>query len=197
MGGNVYITAVGKGLGYKTATAATVIEQTIDPRSGERIAIRAYGFTNGGTADIIYFMQAFGTSTLTAAVASGATTGLKGTAEFQLASNILTANDNVCIELDNGKYQYTTIATGGYAAFSVSDALEDTVAAGNRVWAFGLFSDTGHYRIALAASSQTTNDLDGGIFYAAAKNYPMMVYHPNNSAVAGSHDYVTVDYINK
>ena len=196
MGGNTYITAV-KALGYSTESAATAIIQNIDPRSGERIAIRAFGLTSGATITAAYFMQALGVSTITAAVASNATTGLIATAEFQTAANPAASSDYIAIELDSGAFQYTTIATGLYTGFSIDDNLTDTVAAGNKVWGFGVAADTGHYRIQMAASVQTARSEDGGIAYANAKNYPMKVYHVNNAALAGSIDYVTVDYINK
>jgi len=196
MGSNVYLTAASS-IGYATATAATAIVKNIDPRSGERIAIRAFGFTSGATATSAYFMQALGESTITTAVASGATTGLIGTAEFQTAANPVASADYIAIELDNGVIQFATVATGLYTGFSIAAALQDTVAAGNKVWGFGIASDTGHLRVLCTLSAQTARALDGGILFANAKGYPMKVYHNNDAAAAGSIDYVTIDYINK
>ena len=66
-----------------------------------------------------------------------------------------------------------------------------------RVWVFLAYSDTGHIKYKLGTSAQTTKELDGGIFYADSKYDPMIVYHANDAAAAGSIDYITVDYINK
>jgi hypothetical protein len=196
MGANVYLKAVGS-LGYKTEAAATAIVQNIQPRSGERIAVRAFAFTCGATATSAYFMSAIGVSSLSNAVASNATTGLVAAAEIQSAGNPLASSDYVAIELDDGTYQFTTVATGTYAAFSIAANLTDTVAAGNKVYGFGVAADTGHYRVVLTINVQTARNLDGGLVYASSKGSPMIVYHANNAAAAGAIDYVAIDYINK
>jgi len=196
MGANVYLKAVGA-MGYKTATAATAIVDYFQPRSGERIAVRAFGMTCGATATSAYFMTAIGVKALSAAVASGATTGFATASEIQTAANPLSSNDYVAVQLDNGQYQFTTVATGTYAGFSIAAALTDTVAAGNKVYGFGVAADTGHYRAVLTINVQTARALDGGLVYGASKGSPMIVYHANDAAAAGSIDYVTVDYINK
>jgi len=200
MGSNVYLENI-KTYGYQTESASTQIDVDIDPIDGKRVAIRSFGMTCGATATTVTFMQALGETTTTAAVASNATTGFIGTAEFQTSDNAIATGDYIAIELDDGTYQYTTVATGSYDDFSISAALTDTVAAGNKVWGFGLYSDSqatgGHIRYYLTASTSHTEDLDGGIFYGAAKGYPMKAWHANDAAAAGSVDWITVEYINK
>ncbi len=193
MAANVYLKSLTQ-LSYKTESAATAIVTGggIDPRAGSRIAIRAFGFTAGATATAVWFMQPLGNSTISTAVASNATTTFVVAADM----NTLASNDYICIELDNGDFQFTTVATGTYSDFSIGAALTDTVAAGNRVWSFGVIGDTGHIKFNLPVSVQTTKEIDGGIFYANSKNAPMLVYHANDAAAAGSRDYVTVDYLN-
>ena len=197
MGANVYLKGV-SGLGYKTATAATAIIQYVQPKAGARLAVRAFGMTCGGTATTVYFMTPLGGSqALSAAVASGATTGFATAAEVQTSGNPLSSADYVAVQLDNGQYQFTTVATGTYDDFSISAALTDSVAAGNLVWGFGIATDTGHYRVLLTVSVQTARQIDGGLVYGSAKGAPMIVYHANNAAAAGSHDYVAFDFIDK
>jgi hypothetical protein len=196
MGANVYLAAA-KSYGYKTETAATVIQQGIPPRDGERVAIRAIGLTSGATATLAYVMQAFGQSTITTAVASGATTGLIATADFQKTGNLVASGDNVAIELDDGTVQFTTVATGTFSNFSIAAALLDTVAIKNRVWGFGLAADAGHIALLLTASVQTKWEIDGGVFYADGLGKPVLIHHVNNATAAGSIDYVTVDYIER
>ena len=151
----------------------------------------------GATATLVYWMVPIGMSTISTAVASGATTGFAVAAEPQTSANALASADNVAIELDNGAYQFTTVATGLFTGFSIAAALTDTVAAANKVYAFGIFSDTGHYRFRLTVSVETTKELDGGIYYGNSKGSPMIVYHANDAAAAGSHDYVTIDYLDR
>ena len=196
MGANTYLAAVGS-YGYKTESAATAIEHNIDPRAGERISIRAAQFFAGtATASSVYFLQSLGSSTIATAVASNATTGFALAAE-PVAANALASYDKVCIELDNGDFQYTSTASGTWSDFSIAAALTDTVAAGNRVWSFGIATDTGHLRFALTHSvANTLTAVDGGVLYASGKNQPLIVHMLNDSAAAGYISYVTVDYIN-
>uniref|UniRef100_A0A6M3IGP9 Uncharacterized protein n=1 Tax=viral metagenome TaxID=1070528 RepID=A0A6M3IGP9_9ZZZZ len=197
MGANVYLKGV-SGIGYKTATAATAIVQYVQPKSGARLCVRAFGMTCGATATNVYFMTPLGGSqALSAAVASGATTGFATAAEIQTSANALASADYIAVQLDNGQYQFTTVATGTYAAFSLSAALTDTVAAGNLVWGFGIATDTTHYRVVLTVSAQTARAIDGGLIYGSAKGAPMIVYHNNDAALAGSQDYVAIDFIDK
>ena len=196
MGANVYLESVGS-YGYNTEAAATVITQGIQPVSGKRIAIRAFGLTAGTSATDVYFMQSLGDSTLSAAVTSGATTGL-ALAAVPYATDALASNDYVGIMVDDETCHFTKVATGTYADFSISTALDDSAASGNKVYFFGVYGTEGHLRWNVAASTQDTADIDGGIFYASGKGKPMFVFHRNSVAgSAGSIDYITVDYINK
>ena len=196
MGSNVYLAAA-KSFGYKTETASTAIVHNVDPRDGERIAIRALGLTAGASATTAHIMQALGESTIGTAVVSGATTAFAAAAEFQTSSNAVVSSDFIALELDDGSYQYTTIATGTWSDFSIADALLDTVAAGNKVFGFGVHGDSGHIKLTCTASVQTKWELDGGIFYADAKGRPVKIYHDNDAAAAGSIDYATIDYIER
>jgi len=196
MGANVYLEDVAS-FGYNTETAATAIVQGIQPKSGKRIAIRAFGLTAGTIATDIYFMQSLGQSTLSSAVSSGDTTGLALAGE-PYSSDALASNDYVGIMVDDGTCHFSKVATGTYGDFSISTALDDDAAAGNIVYFFGIYSTEGHLRWNVAASTQDTAEVDGGLFYASGKGKPMFVFHRNNAAgSAGSIDYITVDYINK
>lgn len=197
MATQTYVESI-KTYGYKTESVNTAIVQNIDPQPGKRITIRAYGFSCGATATSVYAMNPLGATTITTAVASGATTGFIGTAEFQNANNVLASGDYIAIELDDGTFQYTTVATGTYDDFSISAALTDTVAAGNRVWGFGLYSDTGHvYVKSLTASTHFLRYLDGALIASTAKNHPMKIWHRNDASTAGTIDFIEVNYINK
>lgn len=199
MGSNAYVRAVGS-LGYATESAATAIVQNIPARSGERISIRAFGFTCGGTATNVYFMTPLGQSVMAAAVASGATTGFGASAEVQTSANALASADYVAIQKTNGEWYFGVVATGTYSAFSVTAAAASpgAISAGALIYGFGVAADTGHQRVVLTISVQTARNIDGGgLIYGGGKGQPMIVYHNNDAAAAGSHDYVTYDYINK
>ena len=200
MGSNTYL-ATPSSKGHTTGSTATAITQIIEPRAGERIAIRAFGFTAGTSISSVYFMQELGQSTITTAVASNATTGFVLN-DTLVTGNLLGTSDYVALELDDGTYQVVTIATGASSNFSVGTALTDDMAAGKSVRYFGVFGDTPHIKFNLDAAvgtvkAQTAKELDGGIFYSNGVGKAMLVYHANDTAASpGDIDYLTIDYIN-
>ena len=200
MGSNTYLVTPSS-KGHTTGSTATAITQIIEPRAGERIAIRAFGFTAGTAISSVYFMQELGASTLTTLVASGATTGFVLN-DTLVTGNLMGTSDYVALELDNGVYQVTTLATGASSNFSINTALTDDMAAGKSVRYFGIFSDTPHIKFSLDAAvgtvkAQTTKELDGGIFFSNSVGRAMLIYHANDTAASpGDIDYVTIDYIN-
>ena len=189
--------------GYKVQSAtATALTQEIDRVAGARIAIRAFGFSCGDVATSLYFLQTLNTTTVNGAVASGLVTinvtsgdvsgSVTGTTG-PLTSDI----DYVAITLDNGDLQFELLESVASTLIYTTNALEDTVADGNVVYALGYPGDEGHSEYLLTVSTQNTKELDGGIVYGRAKGYPMMIYHLSAGATAlGSLDYLTVDYIN-
>jgi len=189
--------------GYKVQSAtATALTQEIDRVAGARIAIRAFGFSCGNVATSLYFMQTLNTTTVNGAVASGLVTinvtsgdvsgSVTGTSG-PLTSDI----DYVAITLDNGDLQFELLESVASTLIYTTNALEDTVADGNVVYALGFPGDQGHQEYLLTVSTQNTAEVAGGLVYGRAKGYPMMIYHLSAGATAlGSLDYLTVDYIN-
>jgi hypothetical protein len=198
MGANVYLENV-KSFGYNTAASATAITQDIDGISGKRIAIRAFGATASESADSVYFMRVGSRTTASAAVASGLTTVVCSAALTDPAGNAIAASDVIALKMDDGTLHWTTVASWAATTLTVvvNDAIDDTMAAGNEIYCLGVYSDSGHMRFKLTASTQSVKEIDGGIFYADAKGDPMRVHHANAGSVPGSIDYLTVDYINK
>ena len=195
MAANIHLEHVAA-YGYKTATAATAITQTIPGRPGERLAVRAYSFGCGATATNAYFMQVVGSGTIAAAVASGGST-LTMDAEIGSSSNALAANDWIAVVQDDGTYHFSIVGVVTTSvAITLCTVVTDTIADGNAIYDLGVYSDTGHYLIKLTATSGSSAELDGGIMYAAANGYPMICYHANDAAGAGSIRYLTLDYLN-
>ena len=195
MGANVYLKAVGS-KGYKVGTSTVAIQHNIDGVGGGRIAILAFGVTCGA-AESLYFMTVIGTSTLNGAVASGATTCVF-LANPAPAANLLASGDYVALVLDNGTFLYAAISNWWVSNLTavLDTALTDDAASGNAVYNFGVYSDSDHFAYLLTANSQTTKSQDPGVFFGAAKGYPMKVWHPNTGSQPKSIDYVTVQYLN-
>lgn len=184
--------------GYKTAASATAITHDIDPLAGGRIAVHAFGATASESADSIYFMKSLGQTTVNGAVASGATTVVL-TADPEPAGAAIAANDVVVIKMDDGSYHWTTVSswTASTLTMVISDALDDTLADNQPVWCLGVSTDNGHDRFQLTASTQSTKEVDAGLFFGAGRNSPMRIHHANAGSVPGSIDYVSYSYLNK
>ena len=196
MGSNVFIKDVDT-KGYKTESAETAIEQNIAGKPGKRIAIRAFGVVAGaGAATDIYFMQTIGTTTLTAAGVSGNTT-IEITSKSIIAGAAIATSDNAVVLQDDGTYLFATVTLVTSLRMTLSTALTDGAAVGNMVYGIGINTDTGHNRYHLTSGQTVTKELDGGLFYAAAKGYPAIFQYDNATSGAGYIQYVTIDYINK
>lgn len=197
MGANVYLESVAS-YGYKTGTSTLGIIQEIPGRTGERIAIRAFGFMAGGTIDNLYFMQSLGKTTLVAVVASGGSI-LNLTAEPGPGTNSLAVADNICVVQDNGTYHFSKVgAKTGLSVITLCTVVTGACAIGQKLYDLGVYDDAGHIQYALTTASILHKEaLDGGIFYGAEKGSPMRI--EQKAAATGSEAirYITVDYINK
>jgi len=203
MGANIYLEDV-KSFGYSNAAGTATVTANIPGQSGTRIAVRAFGFTCGNVATSLFFMQTLATTTIKGAVASNLTTvvlasvAIGGTVTGAVGN--LAAGDFIVIKLDDNTQQFQQVVSVAGSVVEVTAALADTVASGNTVWGLGVRSDNGHLGYKLTASTQSTVAIDGGVFYANAKQYPMIAFYLNATATTagtpGSFDYLTIDYLN-
>jgi len=196
MGLNAYLEAVGS-IGYTVASTTTAgAVATIDGKPGKRIAITAYGFKDTGNVAVpdAYFMTALDKSTIGTAAASNVTTIT--TVAFSAAP---ATSGNIVVVLDNGTYQWLTVAsTAETTSVPISSALTDTAAAGNPVYFLNVYSTAGHYRVkGAAAGAQKSDALEPGIFYGKYKGAPMMVHVIAAASTALCQlDYASYGYIN-
>lgn len=196
MGLNVYMEAA-ESKGYVAgATSALAAVHYIKPRTGKRPVILAFGATGGAaTTGDLYFMQTLGSTSLSAAAASGATS-ITFAAEPASGNDVAT-EDFVCVGLDNGNYTFGVVTLKATLAITIDTALEGAAAAGNPVHFLGKYSDSGHLRFKLTASTQNTKDTEVGVAFGVAKGLPMIAYIPPAGSVPASIDYLTVGFINK
>jgi len=198
MGANVYLEAVAS-YGYiSTGTSVTALTQEIPGRSGKRIAIRAFAFLGGGTAENVYFMQSLGKTTLLAVVASGGST-LSMLGEPGPSGNSLATSDHIVVVQDDGTHHFSKVgAVTGLSGIVLCTVTTGACAIGQQVYFLGAYGDTGHivYKMT-TASGENAEKLDGGIFYGAEKGSPMRVHNLCAATGAEAQHYITVDYINK
>ena len=205
MGLNAYLEDV-KSYGYTpAATGAATMKIDITGISGQRIVIRAFGFTCGDVLGDLYFMQVQNTTNLAAMTPSGNTTILCSTLTFVKdatgADAVLAANDFLVIKLEDGTYHFTQCdSVSGNTTVEFFQALTASAAAGAIVYGFGAPSDAGHIRYnCTLTQTQISKELYDGLYYGEAKSYPMIVYHQaaGSTASAVSIDWLTIGYINK
>ena len=198
MGANVYLESVAS-YGYiSTGTSVTALTQEIPGRTGKRIAIRAFEFLAGGTAEIVYFMQSLGKTTLLAVVASGGST-LSFLAEPGPSGNSVAAGDHICVVQDNGTYHFSVVgAVTGLSGFVLCTVVTGAIAIGQTVYDLGVYGDTGQIRYKMTTASVGNGEnMDGGIFYGTEKGSPMIVHELCAAVGAEAQHFITVDYINK
>lgn len=207
MGMNVYLESV-KSYGYTpAATGAATMKIDITGISGQRIVIRAFGYTCGDVLADLYFLQTVrtttgGDGTMTA---SGNTTMLLSTiaitndASGDVAD--LAAADFLVIKQENGVYHFTECSSvSGNTTIEFYQALTASCEAGAMVYGIGIGGDGGHIRYHLTLTqTQVSKELYDGLYYGNAKGYPMIAYHQAaaSTASATSMDWLTIGYINK
>lgn len=201
MGANVYLADV-KSFGYSGPAAGSTVTAYIPGKSSKRIAVKAFGFTCGSVATTLFFMQTLATTTIKGAVASNLTTvvlaavAIGGTITGAVGN--IAAGDFLVIELDDETQQFQQVVSVAGSIVEVTAALTDTVKSGNTAYGLGIRSDNGHLGYKLTANTQSVKEIDGGVFYANAKEYPMILFElAASSSTINSLDYLTIDYINK
>jgi len=195
MGLNLYAEAVG-GVGYTVATAtASGISVKIDGKPGKRLVITGYGFTDTAPhVPDLYFMKPVESTTIGTAAASNVTTITVTTMATAPATS-----GNIVVVLDNGTYQWLTVAsTASTTSIPISSALTDTAAAGNPVYFLNVYGTAGHYRVkGAAAGAQQTKNSDIGLFAGNPKGAPFMAHCIQASSTGlCSIDYITYAYAN-
>ena len=190
---NIYAASVGA-VGYTPGTAtASTITKNIDGRPGKRIAIMAYSCTPAETATSIYFMTCLRHSTISGTGGASNLTTLTCAA----FSSAPATGGTIVIVLDDGSYQWTTVAsTASTTSVPISSALTDDASAGAKVYYLGLYTTAGHYTVPMTASTVKSDSLSTGLFYGADKGSPIRMHiHSTGSGIA-SINYATFAYIN-
>lgn len=193
MGLNTYMTGAG-GVGYTTGSTANGVWVDIDGKPGSRVAIQSYYLNPqaGGSAGKGYVMCTLDKATCVS-VASNATTVTVATFSSAPATGA-----TVVIVLDDGTYQWTTVAsTASTTSVPIASALTDTATSG-AMYYLGLYSTSGNALIN-TGNTATSNQAYGspGLFFGKYKGAPVRIGHINTAAsLSSTVDYVTYAYMN-
>lgn len=189
-----------------TATAGTAITCLIPPRRGAFTRLTRILYRCAGTAHTVTALKALWQTTLASAIAaSGTSATLAADNGAGTSAGALASNDWIAIQLDDGNYFLSTLASLSTLTGTVS-ALPSAAAAGNKVFVFGVPGDH--------TSSQTTakpNPVDGsqflctasilndwgdyasGICQTLSQEEPLMV-HSNNATAAGTFELIAASH---
>ena len=195
MGLNAYLEAVGA-VGYTTGTTAAGAWVAIDGKPGKRVAIQSYDLNPrlGGTATVGYVQHGREAVNCTSSGgASGATTLTVATFTTAPATGA-----NVVVVLDNGTYQWLTVAsTASTTSVPISSALTDD-ANGNPVYDLGLVTADGNPQIQPGNTNTSAQSYGApGLFFSKFKGCPVRIGLINAAAsLSATVDYVTYGYIN-
>jgi len=188
----------GNGKGKKTATAGTKISVLVPPTQRGYTRISKIVYTAGTTAHTITVMRPIGRTTVASAAAAGQAV-VNLTAQ-PLASNAVAAGDFLAIRRAadgiTRLYEVTSVASLAIT-MTANLATGEDLAAGDKVWFFGVAGDTNpadgeaHPGLTGTASATTTyTDTDGGVVAGYAKDDPLVV-QSNNATVAGTVEQVS------
>jgi hypothetical protein len=198
------------GFGRLTQTAGTAIVRSIYPRKNKaggrqnlRTRVTSLKYTAGVTAHTLTVMRPFGSTTLTAAAANGATViNIAADPQASSSAGALAGSDYLILELSDGTFQTVTVSSVTVLAVTIGTALAVSMALGARVWAMGVAADSLD-TYALGSSATTTLDgiqLSGrknfGIFESINRYEPIML-SVDNITNAGTLESVSGCYANQ
>lgn len=190
----------GKVFGTATATAGTVVNILVPPTRDAITRVTQVRYTAAATAHTVTALRSIGTTTAAATAAiSQAVVNL--TANPGPSGNALAANDWVAIRHSadgiTRLYQVSSIST---LAVTMTANFTVAVAAGDKVWMFGVAADTdprtatAHPGLAMGAAATTTfTDDNSGVACGHAKDEPVLL-QSNNATNAGTFNLVTAVY---
>ena len=134
----------GNGTGNLTATAGNAIRYLIQPHSQGFTRVTKNVYTAQGTAHTLTFLRPIGRTTASAGASSGQA-NVSFTGQAGPSGNLLAANDLVAIREIDGVTRFYVVSSvpGGYPGTVVlTSNLVAGVAAGEKIWNFGIVGDT-------------------------------------------------------
>ncbi len=137
-GGNV--------LGRANAAADTAYYAVIPGARSKITRVAGFSLTSGNTANAGYWLRPIGRANIATAIVADAGAVAVLDADPSPSGNTIAAGDQVVIEHDDGTYGRYQVNTSGWnstsktATFTANVA--KAVAAGNKVFNFGVFNDT-------------------------------------------------------
>lgn len=182
--------------GKLSQTAGTAIVRTIPPMRNMFTHLAGFRYTAQGTAHVVTVMRPFGSSTLSAAAASGqAVVNITADAQAGTGGGALAANDYVVIEKPDGTYHTGVVSSVSTLAVTLTaNVPAGGFSSGAVIWFFGVAADHTDAQFNGYASATTPYaDRIGGVRGTTKKYEPLIIYSPNATA-AGTLESASVVY---
>lgn len=195
---------------YQTQTAGTIIVDVVPPRSGLYTVLNTLAYTNSTTAHTLTIMRSQGSTTASAAAASGQ--AVLNFSSISLAKDVagnslsedLAANDFCVVAHSDGTYGVYKISSISTLAVTFTSNLTQAVASGAAIYGMyevGRTTGVKHLQFTLPASATTYlpnnpsgNGSDEIGFANALKISEPLVIHSDNSTAAGKLLYAQATY---
>ncbi len=184
-----FANSIGGGVvGLTNAAANTVFYAVIPGRTGAYTRICGFNWTAGNTANSFVGLRPIGRTTITtAAITNVAVVTL--TADPSPTGNTIAAGDQVVIAHSDGTYRRAQVNTAGWCStdktLTFTANLAANVAAGAKIWMFGVPADTDPITgsafpvFPTVANTTYQNNFVAAGFVGAQTGDPLMLYNAN------------------
>lgn len=173
-----------------TQVAGTRIQTLVPPLPGAMTRLSRMIYTPVTTAQVLTFLRPFGRTTVNGAAAAGqAVVNLTAdpgvTPQNTLTpSNPIAANDLIAIREKDGITRFYKVSSVATLAITLTGNLVAGCLGGEKVWDFGIVSDTGedgqpHQNINSGTAALTLQDSDSGVLASLTQDDPILFDSPN------------------
>jgi hypothetical protein len=185
----------GNGFGKLTQTAGTVISRLLPPRSGAYTRLMKLVYTAAGTAHVLTVMRAIGTRVKLSAGASASQAVISLTANPGPSTNLLAANDYLCLKHDDGVYRLHKVSSIATLDVTLTANLPAVASINSPVWMFGVAADTdptigeAHNSLRGVASVTSTyvdDSPNGAGLFASHNTFEPLLVQSDNATAAGT-----------
>ena len=177
-GGNV--------LGLTNATADTVVYAVVPGRPGFYTRVAMFQHVSGNTANSSYLLRPIGRANLASAAATSQAVVIVDAHPYP-TGNTIASGDQVVVREDAGTYTRYQVSSynGTTKAITFTANVATALSAGNKLWNFGVFTDTdpavatAHPLFPTTANTTTTVTFGPGGVSGHQKGDPILFYNPN------------------
>lgn len=136
----------GNTLGRANAAADTAYYAVVPGARSKFTRVAGFSLTSGNTANPGYWLRPLGRANVATAFVADSGAALTLDADPSPTGNTIAAGDQVVVECSDGTYRKYQVNTAGWDGTSkvltFTGNVAANVAAGNRIWNFGIYTDT-------------------------------------------------------